>query len=157
MLAPPPAPQPSPAAAPLPPPAPALSRGWLRGLIRGIRQEGVQPRDPRVKALWGLLRRRQLLPRDPWMRTRLQYIWTKGLNVRPRPRTTARLLALLRSSRATTAQPVLRPVAAGPRAAAMLRRPMRPLQPVALRRVATLRPVARQPQARPAAWRGRGR
>ena len=90
-------PPPPPAAAPMPAPTSALSRGWLRDLMRGIRQEGVQPRDPRVKALWNLLRRRQLLARDPWARTRLRYIWQKGLNVRPRPRTTQRLLTLLRS------------------------------------------------------------
>ena len=56
---------------PAPPPpnpqtaaTPALPRGWLRDLLRAVRMDGLQPRDPRVKALWDLLRRRQLLGRD---------------------------------------------------------------------------------------------
>jgi hypothetical protein len=136
---------------------PALSRGWLRDLMRGIRQDGVQPRDPRIKALWDLLRRRQLLARDPWARNRLRYIWQKGLNVRPRPRTTHRLLTLLRSRGVMRARPLQRRVSAVPGTAATMRRPMRPLQPVALRRVATLRPVGRQQPMRPVAGQRRGR
>lgn len=151
------APPPPPAVAPMPMQTPALSRGWLRDLMRGIRQEGVQPRDPRVKALWNLLRRRQLLARDPLMRDRLRYIWQKGLNVRPRPRTTQRLLTLLRSRGVMRARPLQRHVSTRPRAAAMMRRPMQPLRPVALRRVATLRPVGRQQPIRPVARPRRGR
>ena len=150
-------PPPPPAAAPMPAPTSALSRGWLRDLMRGIRQEGVQPRDPRVKALWNLLRRRQLLARDPWARTRLRYIWQKGLNVRPRPRTTQRLLTLLRSGAVSVGRPLQRHLSTRPRAAATMRRPMQALRPVALRRVATLRPVGRKQPMRPVAWRGRGR
>jgi len=156
MPAQPPAPPSPPAAAPMPAPTPALSRGWLRALIRGIRHEGVQPRDPRVQALWDLLRQRQLHQRDPWMRARMQYMWQKGLNVRPRPKTTTRLLALLRSWGLLTARPLARQVPAATRLTS-LRRPMRPVQPVALRRVATLRPVARPQQMRPMAARGRRR
>ena len=96
-LPPPPAPMPAPVQ------APALGRGWLRALLQAIRDTGVQPRDPRVKALWQLLRRRQLLARSPWARTRLKFIWQKGLNARPRPRTIARLLALLRNRGPLTA------------------------------------------------------
>ena len=157
MPAQPPAPPPSPAAAPMPAPAPVLSRGWLRGLIRGIRHEGMQPRDPRVQALWDLLRQRQLHQRDPWMRTRMQYMWRKGLNARPRPKTTARLLALLRSWGLLTARPLVRQAPAAAARMTSLRRPMRPVQPVALRRVATLRQVARPQQMRPVASRGRRR
>ena len=70
-----PPPPPPPAPEPLPTPVPALGRGWLRALLQGIRESGVQPRDPRVKALWALLRRHQLLARSPWARTRLKFIW----------------------------------------------------------------------------------
>ena len=40
-------------AEPMPVQAPALGRGWLRALMHGIRETGVQPKDPRVKALVG--------------------------------------------------------------------------------------------------------
>ena len=97
---PPPPPPPPPEPAPMPAApvqAPTLGRGWLRALLQGIREAGVQPNDPRVKALWQLLRRRQLLARSPWARSRLRFIWQKGLSARPRPNTIARLLALLRN------------------------------------------------------------
>jgi hypothetical protein len=66
-------------------------------LIEAVRAAGVQPRDPRVKATWDLLRSRGLLPRDPWVRWLLRYIWERGLPARNRPRTAARLDAALRS------------------------------------------------------------
>lgn len=146
-------PPPPPPPAPAPEPTPALSRGWLRDLLRGIRRDGVQPRDPRVKALWGLLRRRQLLGQSPWLRDRLRYIWQQGLNARHRPRTTSRLLALLRNWGVLSARPLQHRVASGPVTRTTLR-PMQRLRPVALRRVASLRPM--QP-LRPSGWRGRGR
>lgn len=154
----PPDPPPPPAPAPLPPPmqAPALGRGWLRALLQGIRETGVQPRDPRVKALWALLRRRQLLARSPWARTRLKFIWQKGLNAKPRPRTIARLLALLKNRGPLTASPQRRQWSTGPRRAAM-RSSMRRLQPVVVRRVATLRPLGRPRPVRPLVSRPRGR
>ena len=45
---PPPPPPPAPEPMPAPVPAPALGRGWLRALLQGIREAGVQPqRSPR--------------------------------------------------------------------------------------------------------------
>ena len=148
---------PGPPPAPPPPPAPALNRGWLRALIHGVRQDGLQPRDPRVKALWDLLRRRHLLGRDPWIRTRLRYIWQRGLNARHRPRTTTRLLALLRSGNVLSARPLKRHVPMAPRTPAAVPAPMRRLQPVTLRRIATLQPVARHQPVRPLSQRRVGR
>lgn len=155
----PPAPPPPPPPAPLPPPvqAPALGRGWLRALLQGIRETGVQPRDPRVKALWELLRRRQLLARSPWARTRVRFIWQKGLNARPRPKTIARLVALLRNRGPLTAGAERRQWAKGPRRRAMVQSSMRRLQPVVVRRVATLRPVGRPRAVGPLVARRRGR
>ena len=153
----PPPPAPAPPPPPMPVQAPALGRGWLRALLRGIRETGVQPRDPRVKALWALLRRRQLLASSPWARTRLKFIWQNGLNARPRPRTIARLLALLRIRAPLTVNVQQRLWSRSPRRAAITRAPMRRLQPVAVRRVATLRPVGRPQSVRPVAARRRGR
>ena len=128
--------------APSPPPAPgtaADARARARAedgcaicFVAYARREFSRA-DPRVKALWDLLRRRQLLGRDPWIRARLRYIWQKGLPTPdPRPRTTRRLLALLRNWNVARARRTSaardRPVA---RAAATMPRPMQRLQPVA--------------------------
>jgi hypothetical protein len=67
----------------------------LEALIRAVRSEGLSPRDARVRALWGLLRQRQLLDRSPWLKALLRRMWRLGLPVRPRPRTTQRLLRRL--------------------------------------------------------------
>ena len=152
-------PAPAPAPAPLSTPAqpPVLSRGWLRALLHGIHVTGVRPKDPRVRALWRLLRRRQLLGRSPWAQTRLRFIWQKGLDARPRPRTIARLLALLRNRVPVIAIPQQQPWARSPRRAVMARAPMRRLQPVVVRRVATVRPVAHRRPVRPHGTRPRGR
>jgi len=154
---PPSAPEPTPMPMSTPMQAPTLGRGWLRALLHGIREAGVQPNDPRVKALWQLLRRRQLLARSPWARSRLRFIWQKGLSARPRPNTIARLLALLRNRAPLTAGPLQRQWSTVPRRAVMARSPMRRLQPVVVRRVATLRPVGRPRPVRPAVSRHRGR
>ena len=69
---------------------------WLRGLIRAVRTEAVQPKDPRVKSLWDLLRQRQLLRRSPWLKAVLRRIWNRGLSARPRPRTARRIKRRLR-------------------------------------------------------------
>jgi hypothetical protein len=142
-------------------PAPALGRGWLRGLLQSIREGGVQPRDPRVKALWALLRRRQLLAGSPWAQTRLRFIWRQGLNAKPRPRTAARLLALIRNQAPLPAivqqRFQQRQWARGPRRTVMARSPMHRLRPVAVRRVGTLRPVGRARPVRPLVARRRGR
>ena len=50
---PPPPPAPAPLPTPMPMPAPALGRGWLRGLLQGIREEGVQPTRSRASRRCG--------------------------------------------------------------------------------------------------------
>ena len=130
---------------PAPAPPPVLGRGWLRALLYGIRQTGVPPRDPRVRGLWRLLRRRQLLEQNTWIKATLRHIWEKGLGQRYRPRTTRRMVAQLR------AWGVLRPrQVAAPYASTVIRtpvamRPLRRLRPVILRRVATARPLSMRP------------
>ncbi|HSF09061.1 MAG TPA: transglutaminase-like domain-containing protein, partial [Nitrospirales bacterium] len=69
---------------------------WLRGLIRAVRSEAIQPKDPRVKSLWDLLRQRQLLRRSPRLKAVLRRIWSRGLSARPRPRTAGRIVRSLR-------------------------------------------------------------
>lgn len=145
---------------PAPPPpnpqtaaTPALPRGWLRDLLRAVRMDGLQPRDPRVKALWDLLRRRQLLGRDIWVRTTLRHIWQKGLVKRHRPRTTQRMLTLLRAWGVLGARRLRHASGAIPAPAQM--RPFRRLQPVTLRRVATARPMQALRPIRPLRLRRR--
>src|ERR1044071_4203493 len=162
----------------LPPPAAptqrhaALARGWLRGLLRGIRMEGVRPRDPRVKALWRLLYRRQLLARNEWLKTTLRYVWQQGLARKSRPRTARRIWTQLREWGVLTSKSPLRYVTGRAPGPALAMRPMRRLRPVALRRVATaqpmrpVRPMRSAPAMRPVQpqrpvqrqrWRSRGR
>jgi hypothetical protein len=69
----------------------------LRRLIRAVRRQGLQPRDARVKSLWDLLRQRQLLGQSQWLRALLRGVWSRGLPARERPRTTRRVVRLLRS------------------------------------------------------------
>ena len=146
------------------PPGPPRRPGWLRQLLHGIGAAGVQPRDPRVKQLWDLLRQRGLLARSPWLKARLRYIWGTGLVVRPRPRTVSRMRALLlqwgvlRPRIGMGPGAVLSPVTPGPivqttvvqpqRPPAAYRplmplRPVRPVRPVQLRPVGRVRPMAR--------------
>jgi Transglutaminase-like superfamily len=66
-------------------------------LIEAVRAAGVQPRDPRVKATWDLLRSRGLLSRELWVRRLLRRMWQQGLPPGNRPRSAARLDAVLRS------------------------------------------------------------
>lgn len=66
-------------------------------LIEAVRAAGVQPRDPRVKATWDLLRSRGLLSRELWVRRLLRRMWQQGLPPGNRPRTAARLDAAMRS------------------------------------------------------------
>jgi hypothetical protein len=73
---------------------PVRRRVWLRSLIRAVARDGLQPRDPRVRALWYLLRRRGLLDQSPRLKRTLRIMWARGLRPRPRPRT-ARLMATL--------------------------------------------------------------
>jgi hypothetical protein len=114
---------------------------WLRGLIRAVRGEGLQPKDERVRSLWNMLRQRRLLGRSPWLKARLRFYWERGLAVRPHPRTTRRIVRLLRH------WGILPPLAG--RSVGQRRMGLRPLRRVAVR---PLRPMAVRP-ARPYAMR----
>lgn len=130
---------------------------WLRGLIRAIRSEAIQPKDARVKSLWDLLKQRQLLGKSPWLKAVLQRIWRRGLSARPHPRTARRIVRRLRlwgilppkSVQAATPRPATMP----PLAPAA----MQAARPVVLRPVASVRPAAMQPvrpvQMQPAAMK----
>ncbi|MGH2520947.1 MAG: transglutaminase-like domain-containing protein [Anaerolineales bacterium] len=117
---------------------------WLRGLVRAVRREAMQPRDARVKSLWDLLRQRQLLRRSQWLQGMLRRVWGRGLQARPRPYTTRRLVRLLRR------WGILPPLAVARR-----RMPIRPLRPVIVRPMAArpVRPMTVRPVARAAARR----
>jgi Transglutaminase-like superfamily len=127
---------------------------WLRGLIRAVRREAIQPKDARVKSLWDLLRGRQLLRADPWLRSLLLRIWSRGLTARRRPLTTRRLVQTLRQAGILP----MRAVGPGGRRVAALRPFARTaLRPVTVRPFATVRPAA-VPAFRPArvrAWAAR--
>ena len=132
---------------------------WLRGFIRSVRSEAIQPKDARVKSLWDLLRQRQLLRRSPWLKALLSRMWYQGLpQARPRPRTTRRVARRLR--RWGILPPLAVRGAATPRPAAMrplTRVPIQAARPVALKPVASVRPAAMQPvrpvQMRPASMK----
>jgi hypothetical protein len=134
---------------------------WLRGLIRTVRREAMQPKDARVKALWDLLRQQGLLAQSAWLRAVLRRIWDRGLQARPRPRTTQRMVQLLRgwgilpprvmrpipgSSMSVSIQPqvTLKPVRP------LIVRPVRPPRPVTIRPV---RPITVRPAFRAGARR----
>jgi hypothetical protein len=134
---------------------------WLRGLIRAVRREAMQPKDARVKSLWDLLRRQGLLTQSPWLRAVLRRIWSRGLAVRSRPRTTKRLVRLLRGwgilpvtrARATTAGPVsvsIQPQVTLQPIRPVIVRPIRPPRPVTIRPV---RPITVRPAVRAGARR----
>ena len=134
---------------------------WLRGLIRTVRLEAVQPKDTRVKSLWDLLRQRQLLQRSPWLKAVLFRIWNQGLSARPHPRTARRIKRRLRlwgilppiSVSAAAHRPAgMRPIT---RAAAQAVRPVM-LKPVASVRPATMQPV-RPVQMKPAGTKAVGK
>ena len=134
---------------------------WLRGLIRAVRSEAIQPKDTRIKSLWDLLRQRQLLRRSPWLKAALHRIWNQGLSARPRPRTATRIRRRLRlwgilppkSVSAMAHRPAgMRPVA---------RTNVQPVRPVMLKPVASVRPAAMQPvrpvQMKPAGTKAVGK
>ena len=120
---------------------------WLRGFIRSVRSEAIQPKDARVKSLWDLLRQRQLLRRSPWLKALLNRMWYQGLpQARPRPRTTRRVARRLR--RWGILPPLAVRGAATHRPAAMrplTQVPIQAARPVALKPVASVRPAAMQP------------
>lgn len=118
---------------------------WLRGLIRSVRSEAIQPKDTRVKSLWDLLRQRQLLRRSPWLKAALHRIWNQGLSARPRPRTASRIKRRLRlwgilPPRSVSAM-AHRPAVTGP----VTRAAVQAVRPVALKPVASVRPASMQP------------
>jgi len=135
---------------------------WLRGLIRAVRREAVQPKDARVKSLWDLLRQRQLLGRSQWLRAVLRRTWKQGLLARPRPITTRRMVRLLRgwgilpprvapptgSSVSISIQPGA-PASLTPVVPVVVR-PLKPPRPIVVRPVPplTVRPVARPARRR---------
>jgi hypothetical protein len=112
---------------------------WLKGLIRAIRSEAMQPKDERVKSLWNMLRARKQLSTHPWLKEVLQRIWSKGLAARPRPLTTNKLVMRLRQIG------VLPPGGAG--AAAHRPGAGRPNAPMAMRpvRAVPVKPVRPMP------------
>lgn len=118
---------------------------WLRGLIRAVRLEAVQPKDTRVKSLWDLLRQRQLLQRSPWLKAVLHRIWNRGLSARPHPRTASRIKQRLRR------WGILPPRAVGVathRPAGMrpiIRAAVQTIRPVVLKPIASVRPATMQP------------
>jgi hypothetical protein len=118
---------------------------WLRELLRTVRLEAVQPKDARVKSLWDLLRRRQLLRRSPWLKAVLHRMWNRGLSARPHPRTARRIKLRLRR------WGILPPVsvaAAGHRSAGMrpvMRTAVQAVRPVTLKPVASIRVAKMQP------------
>jgi hypothetical protein len=134
---------------------------WLRGLIRTVRLEAVQPKDARVKSLWDLLRQRQLLNRSSWLKRVLQRIWSRGLSARPHPRTARRIVKRLR--RWAILPPKLvsaaayRPAVARP----VTRTAVQAVRPVTLKPVASLRPATMQPvrpvQMKPAGVKAAGK
>lgn len=122
---------------------------WLKGLIRTLRSEAIQPKDARVKSLWDLLRQRQLLGKSPWLKAVLQRIWSRGLSARPHPRTARRIVRRLqlwgiwppKSVRAAAPRPAaMRPLAPVP---------VQPVRPVTVKPVGSVKPVSMQP-VRPA-------
>jgi hypothetical protein len=118
---------------------------WLKGLIRAVRSEAIQPKDARVKSLWDLLRQRQLLDRSRWLKAVLRRIWSRGLSAQPHPRTARRIVRRLQlwgiwppksvkaAAHRPAAMPPLAPV------------PMRAVQPVAVKPVGSVKPVTMQP------------
>jgi len=118
---------------------------WLRGLIRAVRTEAVQPKDARVKSLWDLLRQRQLLRRSPWLKAVLLRVWNRGLSTRRRPRTANRIKQRLRRWGILPPKPVgtaaHRPTVTRP----ITRAAVQPVRPVVLKPVASVRPATMQP------------
>jgi hypothetical protein len=118
---------------------------WLKGLIKAVRSEAIQPKDARVKSLWDVLKQRQLLGRSRWLKAVLRRIWNRGLSARPHPRTARRIVRRLRLWGILPPKSVK---AAAPRSAAMRPLapvPMRAVQPVAVKPVGSVKPVAMQP------------
>jgi Transglutaminase-like superfamily len=132
---------------------------WLPSLIQNVRQGGLKPKDPRVKALWNLLKQRQLLQRSQWLRKALGFMWKQGLSARPRPNRARRIERLMQKWRilpgmpASTARRSIKPMAARPisaqsRSVAAKPVPVGSMQPVRIRPVPGVRvkPIAQGPR-----------
>lgn len=113
---------------------------WLRGLLRAVRQEGMKPKDERVRTLWRLLQDRQLLNQSPWVQARLRYMWNHGLVNRYRPRTTRRLRGHLRRWGILPATGITRPLQSSPLRRVQARPVTGPVRPLGRR--APLPPAA---------------
>jgi Transglutaminase-like superfamily len=148
---------------------------WLPSLIQNVRQGGLKPKDPRVKALWNLLKQRQLLHRSRWLPKALGFMWKRGLSARPRPNRARRIERLMqqwkilpgvpistarRSLRPMSTLPSAHPTAAipsryippstQPKSPSAPAKPVqvRPIQPVTIRPVPGVRvkPIAQGPR-----------
>jgi hypothetical protein len=122
--------------------------GSFRGLLRDIRGQAVQPRDPRVRNLWYLLRGRNLLNRSPRVRSALLFIWSRGLRVPTLPRQRAARLRIIRIIRSLLG--LRRRLPAYSRLVATRSRRLGPWRrwPARMRGVRPLRRVALRPVAR---------
>ncbi|BFU90762.1 MAG: hypothetical protein NTAFB01_19490 [Nitrospira sp.] len=118
---------------------------WLKGLLRTVRLEAVQPKDARVKSLWDLLRQRQLLHRSRWLRAVLQRMWSRGLSARPHPRTARRIKVRLRRWGILPPVSVAAAVHRSTGMRPVTRTAVQAVQPVTLKPVASLRPATMQP------------
>jgi hypothetical protein len=114
---------------------------WLPDLIQSMRQGGIQPRDPRMKALLDLLRQRQLLNHKPYLARKLQFIWERGLSARPYPKTARWLERLLQRWGILLKSPAPSPRQSD-RARPQRQTSTQPASSVALRPVGKVQPVA---------------
>jgi len=107
----------------------------LPDLLRAIRHEAFKPHDPRIKALWQILRHRHLLQQSTWLQAMLRRVWRQGLAAKRRPRLAKRLERLLHAWGLLPPNPThatLKPAMAPA---------MQALRPVALKAVGAVRPV----------------
>lgn len=118
---------------------------WLRGFIRSVRSEAIQPKDQRVKTLWILLQQRGLLGRSPRLRSLLLRFWSQGSSARPRPRTTRWIVRRLRYWRILPPIPVYAAARRPPAMRPLTPTPVRPVRRVVVTPVASVRPAPMQP------------
>jgi len=121
---------------------------WLPGLLQAMRQGGIKPQDPRMKLLLDLLRQRQVLNQKPRLARKLHFIWERGLSARPYPNTAQRLERSLQRWGILPASPA--PLSMQPgQALPQTQVPAQQMQPVALRPVGKVQPVAQVPPVAP--------
>ena len=68
---------------------------WLSGLVLDIGHRKIDPGDPRVRRLIGLLKQRGIYPRSLWLQRFFEPVLRNGLNPGWRTRTTRRLLGIM--------------------------------------------------------------